>query len=143
MLYSVINIAKYIVSECTRIGKPISNLKLQKLLYFIWIDFFKCTEGMYLFGNSFHTKNSGPYVPDAYYEFCCYGGNPISRQYETNIDPEFIFILNILIAKYADIPTYELDRRSRRPESPWDQLHKTHDDTAIIPFSMIIQLECR
>ena len=34
MLYTAIDIAKYIVSYCSNKKQPISNLKLQKILYY-------------------------------------------------------------------------------------------------------------
>ena len=41
MTYYVTEIAKYIITYCSNKKRPISNLKLQKLLYFLWIDYFK------------------------------------------------------------------------------------------------------
>ena len=35
MIYSALNIAKYVVTFCFKRGNPISNLQLQKILYYI------------------------------------------------------------------------------------------------------------
>lgn len=48
MLYSALEIARYIITECTHRQKPLSNLKLQKILYFIWVDFFRIS-GRFIF----------------------------------------------------------------------------------------------
>ena len=43
MTYSAVDIAKYIVSYCSGKHRPVSNLKLQKMLYYTWIDYYKKT----------------------------------------------------------------------------------------------------
>ena len=35
MAYSAVELSKYIITKCARDNKPISNLQLQKILYFI------------------------------------------------------------------------------------------------------------
>ena len=40
-MYKAQEVAKYVVGECTRNGKPVDNMKLQKMLYFLWIDYYK------------------------------------------------------------------------------------------------------
>ena len=68
MTYSAVDIAKYIVSYCSGKHRPVSNLKLQKMLYYTWIDYYKKT-GTALFFNEICAWQLGPVVPDAYYEF--------------------------------------------------------------------------
>ena len=43
MTYTAVDIAKYIVSYCSGKNRPVSNLKLQKMLYYTWIDYYKET----------------------------------------------------------------------------------------------------
>lgn len=38
-MYSAIIVAQYIIEHCNSIGKTISNLKLQKILYFVQAEF--------------------------------------------------------------------------------------------------------
>ena len=40
-MYAAIDLSKYIVSKCIRDDHPISNLQLQKILYYIQKDFLK------------------------------------------------------------------------------------------------------
>lgn len=58
MTYSAVDIAKYIVSYCSGKHRPVSNLKLQKMLYYTWIDYYKKT-GTALFSMKFAHGNSG------------------------------------------------------------------------------------
>jgi len=41
--YSALEVAKYILWWNTLNGTPISNLRLQKLLYFVWRDYYRET----------------------------------------------------------------------------------------------------
>ena len=75
MWYKVLEVAKYIISRCSELRNPVSNLKLQKMLYFIWIEFYKHT-GRTLFLDDICAWQLGPAVPIVYYEFCQYPENP-------------------------------------------------------------------
>lgn len=44
MCYSAVDLSKYIVYKCITEGQPISNLQLQKILYYIQRNFLKMTE---------------------------------------------------------------------------------------------------
>lgn len=74
-----------IVSYCSNKKQPISNLKLQKILYYAWIDYYKRT-GNALFLNDICAWQLGPVIPDVYYEFCSYAGTPIFESFDVSID---------------------------------------------------------
>ena len=40
-MYVALDLSKYIISKCVRDGHPISNLQLQKILYYIQVYFLK------------------------------------------------------------------------------------------------------
>ena len=40
MAYGAKNIANFVVNYCAQNGSPVTNLKLQKILYYLWIDLF-------------------------------------------------------------------------------------------------------
>ena len=62
-------LAKYIVTKCVKDDCPISNLQLQKILYFIQVDSLKRT-GKTAFPDSIEAWQFGPVVPRVYYFFC-------------------------------------------------------------------------
>lgn len=62
MWYDAAEVAKFIITECFKSNIAISNLKLQKMLYFLWVDFFKKT-GRRLFMDDFCAWQLGPVVP--------------------------------------------------------------------------------
>ena len=39
MSYDVKDVAKYIITYFSKMRRPVTHLKLQKLLYFVWIDY--------------------------------------------------------------------------------------------------------
>ena len=59
MSYTALEIAKYIISTCSKKNRPISNLKLQKLLYFAWIYYYTKT-GNGLFHDDICAWQFGP-----------------------------------------------------------------------------------
>ena len=82
MTYKAKEIAGYLIETANQMGKTISNLKLQKILYFAWKDFYKAT-GEYLFKEEFEAWKFGPVVSEVYYEYCAYGW----RQRKNNRKP--------------------------------------------------------
>lgn len=144
-MYPVLDIARYIVDYCYNQGKPISNLKLQKMLYLIWIDFYKET-GEYLFKENIYAWKYGPVVPEVYYEFCVYGGMPIYEEVEIN--PELKkckerYVIQGSIDNYIKDLPYDLVSRTHQKDMPWDKIYnKGEGANCIIPFSLIKKLEC-
>ena len=142
MTYSAVDIAKYIVSYCSEKRHPVSNLKLQKMLYYTWIDYYKKT-GTALFFNEICAWQLGPVVPDAYYEFCSYAGTPIIRTYEVELSSGDTAIINKITDDYIPIPASTLVNRSHRKGGPWDTVYQDGlGNRGIIPFSLIKDMEC-
>lgn len=75
-MYNVIDVAKYIILYCKRNGYSISNLKLQKLLYFVQAQFL-VTYGFPAFNEDIEAWDFGPVVPEAYHYFKMWGSSEI------------------------------------------------------------------
>lgn len=82
-LYDVLTISDYIIWRCSNEGHPISNLKLQKLLYFVQAEFL-VTTGKPCFREAIEAWDFGPVVPKIYREFCIYGSAQIPVSAVTN-----------------------------------------------------------
>lgn len=77
-MYDVIDIAKYIILFCKRNKYSISNLKLQKLLYFVQAQFLiACEEPAY--EEEIEAWDFGPVVPEAYQYFRIWGNSEIPK----------------------------------------------------------------
>lgn len=142
-MYTTKQIAQYIITKCTECEKPVSNLKLQKMLYFIWIDYYKET-GKHLFEDDICAWQFGPVCPDVYYEYCSYGGMEIDSLFDcSSITSDDKEILDKRISHYNNIPVSKLVNLTHQRGKPWDEIYNVrgcHRDR--IPFDLIERLEC-
>lgn len=142
MLYTATDIAKYIVNYCTKKQKPVSNLKLQKMLYYTWVDYYRITKNA-LFLDDICAWQLGPVVPDAYYEFCSYAGTPIVRTYDVNLSSEDISLINQIIDGYISVPASTLVNLSHKKGGAWDKVYQDGlGNRDVIPFTLIQEVEC-
>ena len=112
MYESALFIAQYIINKCTVEKKPISNLQLQKILYFIQLEFLK--QGDQAFEDDFQAWQFGPLIPSVYYRFCGYGSSLIRMTYNLNIDGIHFEVVDKIV-------------ESRRSEDPWSMVTQTHE----------------
>jgi uncharacterized phage-associated protein len=71
-LYDVLTISDYILRRCSDEGHTVSNLKLQKLLYFVQAEFL-VTTGKPCFREKIVAWDFGPVIPEVYRKFCIFG----------------------------------------------------------------------
>lgn len=71
-MISVNKLAKYIIWYANQKHIRISQLKLQKILFFTQIEYIKKNNKL-LFPDIFEVWKYGPTIPDIYYEYCAYG----------------------------------------------------------------------
>lgn len=74
--YNVLDIARYTINYCNNNELQITNLKLQKILYFIQAAFLKI-KNTPCFNEEIEAWDFGPVVPEVYHEFKNYGGGNI------------------------------------------------------------------
>lgn len=118
MLIKALELSKYIVSKCTIENKPISNLQLQKILYYIQYEFLKET-GEVLFSDDIEAWKFGPVIPNVYYYFCNFGAMPITIKFEKYND------INKFVKRFDLIDSVIEERRQ---QDPWDMIKETHKD---------------
>ncbi len=141
MWYGALEVARYIITHCFEEGKPVSNLKLQKMLYFLWVEFYKRT-GRMLFSDYICAWQLGPVVPGVYYEFCSYAGSPICGLYATTIESDDAEEMDAIISEYIDIPANVLVNRTHKPGTAWDIVYENGaGNRKVIPFELIIKRE--
>ena len=93
---NALEIAKYIIAYSEQIGKPVNNIRLQALLYYL----------QHLFYNEVkYTKDGLFYIPDVYYEYCGKIGYLTDfKNFEEKIPTEIKEVVN----KYKNIPTWKI-----------------------------------
>lgn len=93
-MYEAMDIAQYVINYAIDLGKPVSNLKLQKLLYYIQAKFL-IENNNGCFEDDIENWRHGPVVTNVYDNFKKYGNQDIEeiqtgyRAFE--IDDEFNF----------------------------------------------------
>lgn len=113
-IYSALDVAKYVINKCTVENCPISNLQLQKILYFLQRKYL-VDNGKVLFNDEIQAWQFGPVVPDVYYQYCGFGSMAITINYEVNID--------IDDSRQIDSVVEE-----KRCKNPWDLVEETHSE---------------
>lgn len=71
-MYNVLTVARYIINRCNENNRTISNLKLQKMLYFVQAEFL-VEKGEACFSEKIQAWNFGPVVPEVYQQYKVYG----------------------------------------------------------------------
>lgn len=71
-MYRALTVAEHVIERCNKNGQSISNLKLQKILYFIQAEFLVRTEKV-CFSEKIEAWDFGPVVPVVYHRYKVYG----------------------------------------------------------------------
>lgn len=82
MLYNIIDICNYIINHEDTMGRSVSNLRLQKLLYFVQAQFL-VAKNEPCFADTIEAWDFGPVVPNAYHHYKIYGGSIIPANTKT------------------------------------------------------------
>lgn len=113
-MYSASSIARYIIQRCDEQNRSISNLKLQKILYFVQAEFL-VSRNQPCFVEDIVAWDFGPVVPEVYQQYKIFGSNNIP-----------------VIGKLA-IPVY-------LPERDADLINEIVDECAKYSASTLVQI---
>lgn len=131
-MYDVLDVSRYIITYCNEKGYPISNLKLQKLLYFVQA-YFLVTKNEPCFPDEIEAWPWGPVVRKAYFEFNSYGANNIFLFFndsQMNIMPDDHIRINDVLLKLANLPAYTLVEITHSQE-PWKKVYNQYCNNII------------
>lgn len=120
MSYSAIDLSKYIVNKCVNDHCPISNLQLQKILYFIQKEYLK-KKGKKAFDDPIEAWQFGPVVPNSYYQFYGSGAMKIIRNFDIDIEECDKEICDPIIEEKRAMSTWKLVEESHKPGGAWDK----------------------
>ena len=103
--YSALTIAKYVLRKCTLQNKPLTNIKLQKMLFMIQKEYLKYNN--LCFYENIEAWQFGPCIPKVYYRNgYCYGVMPIrqERDYcaDLLISLDDRLVISTVVDKYID-----------------------------------------
>ena len=133
-MYSAIDIANYTVNYIKECGRHISNLKLQKLLYYIQAAFL-CERGEDCFDEAILCWRHGPVIPSVYNRFSQYGSDEIPQQRTEN---RLVFKAGRLQMENVSIDTDRICTRDKElinsvldglmDYSAWYLVDRTHEE---------------
>lgn len=117
-----IDIAKYFLAQVdVESGDSLSNLKIQKLLYYAQ-GFQLAATGTPLFPEPIEAWAHGPAVPDIYRALKHFGSNPVDLPQDVDFDailkPESRELLDEVYSVYGQFSAASL-RNMTHDESPW------------------------
>ncbi|CEK35714.1 DUF4065 domain-containing protein [Paraclostridium sordellii 8483] len=119
--YTALGVSNYIVNYANANGKIITNLQLQKILYYLQ-GYFLAMKDEKLFEDRVIAWQFGPVVPEVYYEFSIFGSSAIDIKYvmleETSIDIKDRTCINSIIDLKLDMNVWDLVQETH-DEDPW------------------------
>ncbi len=121
-MYTAIELSKYIVSKCVDEHCPISNLQLQKILYYIQKAYLQ-QEDM-AFPDDIEAWQFGPVVPNVYYHFCGFGAMPITTVYDISIDEEDAGRIDEIVERKRELKPWDLVAETHKPDGAWSRTYR-------------------
>jgi len=115
-MFDAVQLAWFILRRCANNETPISNLQLQKMLYFLQRTNLQ-RKGEPLFSQDIRAWQFGPVVREVYYTFSVFSSLKIIPE---DFDPNPV---DIVLEQFL---LDEIDRRSR--QRPWDLVDETHQE---------------
>ena len=121
MPYSVLDVAKWILAEAKRQGLTLTNMKLQKLLYYAQAYSLGMT-GQPLFAEDIQAWRHGPVAPVAYLAYNMYGGSviPAPDVGEVAAPDDDAPLIALLVRDKGQFSASAL-RNMTHEESPWKE----------------------
>ena len=137
-MYTAIEIANYITEYEHSQNRSISNLKLQKLLYFVQAQFFR-ELGEPCFSDKIEAWSFGPVVVNVYHAYKIYGSMDITEVKEDIyigiISTRDKNIINQVLELFSDTPIYELVDITLH-QTPWIYAKRNPFDNEITKASI-------
>ena len=115
---SCFEIANYFIWLASETGSFISNLKLQKLVYYTQA-WHLAIYGEPLFEEDFQAWIHGPVIPELYQKYESFGWRPIDVDVTPQLPPATIEFLERVSDEYFSCDGYELERMTHA-EAPWN-----------------------
>lgn len=138
IMHSAHQVSIHIIDWCYRSSISITNLKLQKLLYFVQGEYYRIKKER-LIREEFYAWQLGPVIPEIYFEFSIFSSSNIPNQGKANdiVQSESIIIDKIL-NKYKCFSTWDLVELSHE-QDPWKYNYEIFGNKSLIPFKSICE----
>lgn len=134
-------VAMYVIEKCCIDGCAVSNLQLQKILYYLQVAFLR-NFGYTCFDDDIEAWKFGPVVRSVYNKYCGYGSLKICEVYsDDNIfDREEENCVNSIIEDKRIAKPWNLVRDTHAKGKAWDLVYDNGlGNKTIIPKGMLIE----
>lgn len=117
--------ARFMVNLCIDDKHPISNLQLQKILYFCQLESYR-RSGTPLFCDDFEAWRYGPVIPSVYRLFSIFGGLAISSRVKEpeNLSSRERSLIQSVARRLRMLRPWELVAETHSDGSPWDLTYR-------------------
>lgn len=137
-MYSANNVANYILCYYNRQDDWISNLKLQKILYFLQAAFLVVRDTP-LFSDPIKAVDWGTMVDNVYHNYKIFGGGSIPILYEEKypyyIDSEDKPLIDAVLDKFSDYTSTDLLNIIHN-QKPWKMAYYRYNGCPISLFTL-------
>lgn len=128
--YTYKDVVDYILAYASESGEALTNLKLQKILYYTQA-WHLANFNRPLFQEDFEAWVHGPVIPELYHELKIKGAAPIQHENKLEetrkkFDAETMEYLDEVISVYLPFGAYQLELMTHR-EDPWIEARKNCD----------------
>ena len=126
-MYKALDVAECVIRKANAIDDPISNLKLQNILYFIQAEFL-ITKNKPCFREDIEAWGFGPVVPVVYREYKAYGGTSIPHFKDRPIEPiekEDIALIDEIVEFCKPYSSVDLTDISMK-QDPWRMVYSRY-----------------
>ena len=137
-MYDVLLIARYIIKKCNEMNKVISNLKLQKMLYFVQAEFLVVKKKP-CFSGRIEAWDFGPVVPEVYHRYKVYGNASIPYTITTTLsgitERDCVLLDGIIeeCSKYSAAKLVEITHK----QAPWIEAYHSKSSNIITNQSIL------
>ena len=130
MAYSALDVAKYVINYEHSQGREVSNLRLQKLLYFIQAKVLMETDAP-CFNDEMQAWAFGPVVPVVYYQYKIFAGMDITSEDDTpNFSKKISSYITETLEDCSKYPTFQLVDITHT-QDPWKNARAKGDKSEI------------
>lgn len=135
MTYDALTISRYIIDFSDRENFNISNLKLQKLLYFVQCHFLMQKNDI-CFKDNIEAWNLGPVIPSVYREYKKFGAGNIPSSYvrekikDDEIEPSDKKLISDVVVRLSEYSAMELVDITHN-QSPWKNTYERNCNRTI------------
>jgi len=123
--------------------QTISNMKLQKLVYFAQGFYAALNDGTALFEDNFEAWKYGPVIPELYHMFKVYFAGPIpeSHPFQTKSDltDDQSKVVRWVFENLGGLSAMRLSDISHKPGSPWDKVYSGALAERFIPIGTMTE----